>query len=341
MIASHRSEKGRQVPVATAVAFVAAGFVVAAQQPLGSDRYRFRATVELVNVTATVTDSTGRFVAGLKKDDFLVYEDGQLQPVTHFSSERVPVSLGIVLDTSGSMAGDKIMAAREALDRFLDDLLAPEDEIFIYRFSTDPVLLQGWTSDRHLLKRALRHLAAVGGTALYDTVAEALPLVETGRHRKKALLILSDGNDTSSRTELSDLRRLVRESEALIYAIGIDGRGSGIATGPIIVPLPLPIPGRPGPRSWPWPGGVRGGRDRANAAVLRSLTDDSGGRTELVGGAADLDPATASIADELSKQYSLGYPARGLRDGRWHSIRVELRGRTYRVRARRGYVATP
>ncbi len=330
-----------------AVLVAGAGLALKAQTPPVDGGFRFRTRVDLVNVTATVTDATGRFVSGLRREDFLVYEDGEPQQVTHFSNERVPVSLGIVLDTSGSMAGEKLEAAQAALDRFLDELLAPEDEIFLYRFSNDPVLVQGWTSDRGRLRRALGHLRAAGGTALYDTVAEALPLVETGRHPKKALLVISDGNDTSSHTTLAALKQLIRESEALVYAIGIDGRAAPTFTTPPMrvppIPLPLPIPGRRGPRPWPVPGGSPGrvGDDRVNGAVLRSLTDDSGGRTEIVRTARDLDPATASIADELSKQYSLGYPARGLRDGRWHSIQVEIRDRSYRVRARRGYVATP
>src|SRR5690349_17045264 len=95
-------------------------------QPQG-DSFRFRSGVELINVTATVTDSNGRFVPGLRQDDFVVYEDDKPQTVTHFSADRVPVSLGIVLDTSGSMAGDKIEAARSALDRFLYDLLDKND----------------------------------------------------------------------------------------------------------------------------------------------------------------------------------------------------------------------
>ena len=114
-----------------------AGYGVSGQQqpPNLPESFRFRTGVELINVTATVTDSRGRFVSGLQKDDFLVYEDGELQPVTYFSNERVPVSLGIALDTSGSMNGDKIVATRHALDRFLYDLLGRDDEIFLYQFN--------------------------------------------------------------------------------------------------------------------------------------------------------------------------------------------------------------
>ena len=299
-------------------------------------------------MTATVTDARGRFVPELEKDDFLVYEDGELQTVSHFSNERVPVSLGIVLDTSGSMEGEKMGAARDALDRFLYDLLGPEDEIFIYRFSYQPTLVHGWTTDRDSLSRAMRSIRPRGGTALYDAVAEAVPMAEEGRHRKKAVVIISDGNDTNSETDERDVLHLIRETEVLVYAIGIDGRGrSGVRIGSpqprIPIPLPFPVPGRRGPTSRPWPGGGRTspGDDRVNVSALRDLTDDSGGRTEIVRDPQDLEPATASVADELSKQYYLAYPAPGHADGRWHAIEVEVRNARHRVRARRGYVATP
>ena len=337
---------------ALGVAFVLLGaYAVSGQQipaQEGDRAFRFRTGVELINVTATVTDRRGRFVPGLEKDDFLVYEDGELQAVSHFSNERVPVSLGIVLDTSGSMEGEKMGAARDALDRFLYDLLGPEDEIFLYRFSYQPTLVHGWTSDRDSLSRAMRSIRPRGGTALYDAVAEAVPMAEEGRHRKKAVVIISDGNDTNSETDVRDVLHLIRESEVLVYAIGIDGRGrSGVTIGRpqprIPIPLPFPVPGRRGPTSRPWPsGGGRSARDeRVNVSALRDLTDDSGGRTEIIRDPQDLDPATASVADELSKQYYLAYPAPGHADGRWHAIEVEVRNARHRVRARRGYVATP
>src|SRR5712671_969214 len=143
-------------------------------RPGGDEQgFRFRSGVELINVTATVSDASGRFVSGLRQDDFVVFEDDQPVDVTHFSAERVPVSLGIALDTSGSMAGSKIQEAQDALDRFLYDLLDKNDEIFLYRFSNYPVLLQDWTKDRQLLSRALGRITPNGGTAMYDTVSEA------------------------------------------------------------------------------------------------------------------------------------------------------------------------
>jgi len=316
--------------------------------------FRFRSGVELINVNVTVADANGRFVPGLQQEDFSLYEDDQAVAVTHFSAERVPVSLGIALDTSGSMAGEKIREAQSALDRFLYELLAPLDEIFLYRFSNFPTLLQGWTSDRSLLTRALGRVTANGGTAMYDTVSEAIPLLQKGQHQKKALVIISDGRDTASRTGISDTRRQIRESEALVYAIGLDCVGvetrrqlNEMQGFPRPTPFPMPGGRRGGlppaqPPQWP-PSrgdGLRRCDDPVDVATLRDLTDDSGGRTEIIRSARDLNPATAGIADELSKQYYLGYPSAGKKDGRFHTIRVEVRNKTFKVRARRGYVAS-
>jgi VWFA-related protein len=352
-----------------------AGGVYARQDPAQEGQaFRFRSAVELINVNATVTDASGRFVSGLRQDDFRVYQDGQLQTVTHFDNERVPVSLGILLDTSGSMHGERMAAARRALHRFLYDLLGPEDEVFLMKFDTRPELVQDWTTDRRQVANAVARLRAAGGTALYDAVAAAIPKMQGGAHRKKALVIISDGNDTTSGTTLRALQPLIRQSEVMIYAIGIDAYArtlSGseqevpLASGPLMQqrprPRPFPIPGspRPGrpsplpprgpivfpPQPAPPPGAPRTapGRpiasDRVNVAALRDITDESGGRTEIIHNAYDLDSATAAIADELSQQYYLGYPADGVRDGRWRTIRVEVRNPDYRVRARTGFLA--
>jgi VWFA-related protein len=330
---------------------------------------RFRSGVEAINVTATVSDADGRFVPNLTQDDFIVYEDDQRVEVTHFSAERVPVSLGIALDTSGSMAGEKMNAARAAIGRFVSELLDRNDELFLYRFSNYPVLVQGWTRDRRDLLDPLNRLTPNGATAMYDAVAKAIPLAQQGQNRKKALVVISDGNDTSSRTEIRDLKEQIRQSEVLVYAVGIDGEGeqtprrTPTANPPRPLPIPLPFPGAPRggagrfPPSTPpiaGPGAPGAGRtgggttpnwqagpdDRVNVLALRDMTDDSGGRTEIIRSPRDLDPATAGIADELSRQYDLGYQSPGKKDGRWHAIRVETKIRGYRVRARRGYFAS-
>ena len=344
----------------------AAAALAVSSVPLhGQDGFRFKSGVELVNVNVTVTDRSGRFVSDLTQDDFVVFDDSKAQEVTHFSAERVPVSLGVALDTSGSMSGEKIRSAVAALDRFLLELLAPDDEVFLFRFGASPELVHDWTKEKSLVSKRLARINPTGGTAMYDAVAESIPVAQQGEHRKKAILIVSDGNDTNSRVSVPELKQMIRETEVLVYAVGIDGRSESTFGGPRGTPpvvrqpsprMPFPFP-RGGRRGTPWPqgptfpgsggggrgGGVYGGGggdDGVNAAALRELTDDSGGRTEIVRTARDLDPATSNIADELSKQYYLGYPSPGHRDGRWHTIRVEVNRPGYTVRARRGYTAT-
>jgi Ca-activated chloride channel family protein len=336
-----------RTPFSLVLLIVAAAAVTGAQSQEG---FRFKSGVEFVNVTATVTDGNGRFVSGLRQEDFSVYEDGQLQEVSHFSSDRVPVSLGILLDASGSMSPEKLDAARAAIERLIFKLLDQEDELFFVEFATRAEITQGWTTDRRLISDALKRVNAVGGTALYDAVAEALPTAQEGRNRKKALLVISDGNDTNSNIGVSTLRQRIRESEVLVYALGVDSTGKDtprVITPPQFPPsIPFPFPGG-GRRRYPPIGGGGGSTswprspgERVNADALRQITDDTGGRTEIVRGFDGLDSATARIADELSKQYFLGYTSSVNKDGRWHSIRVTVRDRNLNVRARRGYVAS-
>ena len=340
---------------ALAVALLAiAGTTPFAQQ---QDGFRFKSGVELINVTATVTDRSGRFAGRLRQEDFVVYEDNKLVEVTHFSAERTPVSLGIVVDSSGSMQGERWSAAVSSVDRLLQLMSDELDEFFLYRFSANADLVHDWSEDRERLSSSIHRIHPNGGTAMYDAAAESVPMAQSGKNRKKAVVIISDGNDTSSRVSVSDVKQVVRQTEVLVYAIGVDSEGQPTfqrPTPPIQqprLPIPFPFPGGRG-RGIPipqWPGSGGGGgtyggggaSDRLNVSALREMTDDSGGRTEVVRDSRDLGPAVASIADELSQQYYLGYPSPGLKDGRWHTIRVEVRDPSLKVRARKGYVATP
>lgn len=347
-----------------ALVFLATPGLLARQEKPTGQGFSFRTGVELINVTTTVTDSQGRFVPGLTVDDFELYEDGKLQQVSQFESQRVPVSLGIALDTSGSMVGERIAAAQSAVNRFLYDLLGDQDEVFLYRFSSRPELVHGWTDDRRSVGRALGSVSASGGTAMYDTVAEAMPLFRGRTRPKKALVVISDGNDTSSHTAVAALQERIRETEVLVYAIGMDASGSATSayaktssqpSGPLPVPpakkVPVPAafpgapiirtpvtskPSKPGPSALP---GRSGYTERFNVEALRAITDDSGGRTEIIVSASDLGPATAGIANELSRQYFLGYTTSAPKDGRWHSIEVRLKKGNYTIRARKGFIA--
>ena len=344
-----------RVAIAAGLGVLATLGVSARQERPTGQGFSFKTGVELVSVSATVTDAGGRFVSGLRREDFVVTEDGQPQNVSQFDAERVPVSLGILLDTSGSMLGEKMVAAQQAIHRFLFDLLGPDDEVFLYRFDSRPALVQSWTADRRAAAASLGAIKPFGDTAMYDAVAEAVPLAERGTRRKKALVVISDGNDTSSHTSVTTLQQRVRESGVLIYAIGIDSDGVNsnpravASSGAAPRPVPSPFPGassvaRPSsPRAAPPASATRrsnaGVNARVNADALRRLTDDSGGRTEIILTPRDLDPATAGIADELSRQYFLGYVSSLPKDGKWHTIDVQIRRGNYIVRARRGFVA--
>jgi len=354
----------RRLAILFTLAAAAAMVAAPGAQQQGDEGFRFKSGVELVNVTATVSDQDGHFVSGLTKDDFKVFDDGEEQEITNFSNERVPVSLGILLDTSGSMTPDKMSSARTAIDRFIYDLLGKDDELFFMQFASVPDLLQGWTYDRRLISRAVGEVLPVGGTAMYDAIERALPIAADGRNQKKALLVISDGNDTNSRMSVGELRNLIRESEVLVYALGVDGTMRSTYTqqprrpNTPRVPIPIPIPGGRGrfPGRFPFAPQVspqiqfppiggngpwgRAGSERVNENALRAVTDDTGGRTEIVRGFGDLDAATERIADELSKQYYLGYNSPGKKDGHWHAIKVELKDRRLNVRARKGYVAS-
>lgn len=362
--------RGRSSVAVSAALIFAGAAALAAQQtaPPAGQGFSFHTSVDLINVNATVTDANGQFVQGLKQSDFVVYEDGKPQPITQFEAERVPVSLGIALDTSGSMYGERIAAAQAALNRFLFDLLGPNDEVFLYRFDSQPELVQRWTSDRAAVSRALGSVHANGGTAMYDTVAAAIPLAEAGSRKKKALVIISDGNDTSSHMKIDAIHQMIRESEVLVYAVGIDASGSATfpghsnsggsssgsspSNGSTTRPVPQPFPGKgptsvaaapsappPPPKSSHQNQSKSSGEGAVNVDALRAITDDSGGRTEVIVSNRDLDPATARIADELSQQYFIGYASAAPKDGKWHTIEVVVRKGNYTVRARKGFIA--
>ena len=272
----------------------------------------FRSGIELVQVTVTVRDVDGRLDGDLGRDDFEVTEDGVLQSITQFQRGRVSISLGIVLDVSESMYGQRMDDARYALKRFLVDLLEPSDEVFLIVFNHDPKIVERWSRGPARLQGRLDHLRPYGATAIYDAMALALPLFETRSHQRAAVVLISDGSDTASDADVRDIQRRVRRSDAFVYAVAIDA------------PQSRPI------------------NDRVSLHTLREITDESGGYTEVIHDSPDLVPATERIAEELNHQYTLGYTPNHPPDGKYHGIRVRVKDRDdYRVQARRGYVAAP
>jgi Ca-activated chloride channel homolog len=295
---------------------VRAALLVAAFGALGAgqdkplrDPHVFRSAVELTSITATVRDQDGRLVTGLSREAFEIYEDGVRQEITQFTNERVPVSLVVLLDMSDSMYGRRLDDARTAVSTFLTDLLDPGDEFLVVAFNHQPYFLSWWTRERHRLTAMLEPIRPTGGTAVYDAVMAAIPQFTVRGNQRAALVLISDGADTASDATLRDVRRGLFRTDAFAYAIAIDS------------------PDRQAINS------------RVNPVALQEITDTSGGRTEVVHGTEDMLPAISRIAEELNSQYLLGYTSARGADGGFHSIRVRVPGKDYRVRARNGYVA--
>jgi len=262
-------------------------------------------------VTATVLNQNGELATGLVREDFQLLEDSVVQPITHFSADRVPVSLGLLVDISDSMRGDRIKDARAAVGRFLFDLLSPDDEFFVMTFNHEPALLVPWTHEPDQARPRLETIRPWGSTAIYDAMLAALPEFKTRSRQRAAVVVISDGADTASDANVRDVRTALLRSDAFVYAVAIDAPAK-TAINRSIEPY-----------------------------TLRELTDDTGGRTEVVHDTSELGEATARIANDLNHQYVLGYSPGRKPDGQYHTIRLRVTKEGYRVRARRGYVAGP
>jgi Ca-activated chloride channel family protein len=239
-----------------------------ARQTPVQDPRPFKSGIDITGVTVTVRDTDGRLVSGLTREDFDVFEDGDPQTITQFTRERVPVSVGVLLDISDSMFGRKIDDARGAVNAFLFEQLDAEDEFFILAFNHRPHVMTTWTHTEEVVRQALDSLKPTGGTAVYDAVLEGLPVIARRNRERGALLIVSDGADTASTAKLSDVRFGLRRSQAFVYAIAIDSPGNKAINRSV------------------------------NPTTLRDITDESGGRTEVVQTTADIAAASARIADE-------------------------------------------
>jgi Ca-activated chloride channel homolog len=303
----------RRAALCAASAAVGGGLLVAQVAPLQRSARTLRSSVEVTAVTATVRDADGRLVPDLPAGAFTIFEDGLPQPITQFTSERVPVGLGLLLDVSDSMFGQRIVDARAAVERFLLESLSQDDALFVMTFNHQPRLLTTWTTPSAAItvRNGLDSIRPSGGTAIYDAVLSALPVIDRRPRDRAALVIISDGADTASDTSLRDLRAALLRTDAFIYAVAIDS------------PLRQAI------------------NTRVNPEALAEITNQSGGRTEVVHDTTELAAATARIAEELNTQYVLGYSSPRPGDGKFHGIRVRVDRPGYKVRARNGYVAVP
>ncbi len=281
-----------------------------AQQEDGSKETAFKTETSLVSLEVTVTDKKGQPIDGLARNDFRVYEDNTEQNVTFFSRDKKPVSWGLVLDRSGSMTGMMEDVYRAALHSV--EAGTPEDETFIMTFNQDIDVVQDFTSDRDKLLRSIRNISATGSTALYDAVALSLDHMRQGRHQKKVLVVITDGDDNASHIRFTRLLEMAKKSETLVYIVGFFEA----------MDLPnLKLLGR------------------QSSDELKRLAEQTGGIAYFPKGMQECDRACKDIALQVSRQYSLGYYPKNIEwDGRWREIRVAVnRPEKAMVRTRAGY----
>jgi Ca-activated chloride channel family protein len=260
-------------------------------------------------VTVTVTDPNGSYVTDLQKQDFQLYMDGQQRPIEFFRQDlNTPVSVGILVDTSGSMQ-PKLEQARAAIDDFLRNL-NDRDDVFLFAFSGKPFLLQSFTTDHSLVADRLSLLHAYGQTSLYDAIITGLVMLQRGRYDKRALLVVTDGMDNTSVRSLDDVVALARRQGVLIYSIGIGdpNGGSPVAfqIGPVV---------------------IGGDEDQVDVKTLRMLSTETGAKTynvRAVGDGAALRSDCAEISRELRQQYTVGFLAPDPGAGGYRNLHVDV-----------------
>lgn len=271
---------------------------------------------DLVTLTLTVTDPYGRYVSGLGKNAFTIFDNNEEQEITFFSDKDAPISVGILFDVSGSMSGEKIAKARKALERFIGTS-HPSDEYFLIAFNSRAQLLMDRTRDGEALLRKLTLVKPKENTALYDAVYLGVERVTRGTHQKRAMLIISDGQDNASRYNFGEVRRLIKESDVVTYSIGIMDRSDSSSS--------LGMQGQ---------------------AFLDELSSVTGGKSFYPRTDIEMDEIFERIALELRNQYSIGYVPKDFQpDGKWRKVKVKIkppRGLPrLTVRSREGYYATP
>ena len=259
-------------------------------------RPNVRVDTTLVLIPVAVTDPLSRFVTGLGKENFRLYEDKVEQKIIQSSSEDTPISVGVVFDTSGSM-GEKLSRSRQAVSQFLKTA-NPEDEFFLVEFSERPELVVGFTSNPEEIQNRLASTQAKGSTALLDGLYMAMNQMKKARNPRKAILIISDGGDNSSRYTQGEVKNAVRESDVQVYAIGIYEPPDSLGRTP---------------------------EEAAGPELLNVLAEQTGGRAFAVGNLADLPDVAAKIGTELRNQYVLYYAPKNLtRDGKYRRVQVKL-----------------
>ncbi len=287
-----------------------APLVIAAQQP------SFRSAIDVVSMNVTVTDPTNRYITDLTEKDFEIFEDGVKQELTLFNRTNLPVALSLLIDTSSSME-DRMSTAQDAAIGFVRKL-RPTDMGEVIGFDSRAEVLQKFTNNPAELEQAIRKTVAGGSTSLNNALyislkgLKKIPVRQEEEIRRQAIVLLSDGEDTSSLVSFDDVLDLARRSETAIYAIGLMEDGSGTQS--------------------------KGFREATYA--LRQLTTDTGGRAFFPADIKSLATVYGQIYDELSSQYTIGYTSKNpRRDGAWRRLVVRVARPNVQARTKQGYFA--
>jgi VWFA-related protein len=255
-----------------------------------------RVESELVLIPVTVTDPLNRFVTGLEKENFRIFENNKEQAIRKFSSEDAPLSVGVIFDCSGSM-GQKLQKSRQAVAQFFKTA-NPEDEFFLVTFASETKLVQPFTSNLEEIQNRLAFTQSRGQTALLDAVYLGLHEMKKAKNPRKALLLITDGGDNNSRYTETEIRGLVREADVQIYAMGIFEGGSNRGRTP---------------------------EEAAGPGLLTEIAEQTGGREYPVEDMNEMPDIAAKIGTELRNQYLIGFrPENQERDGKYRKVMVKL-----------------
>jgi Ca-activated chloride channel family protein len=308
-----------QTPADPATAPAPAPAPAEQRTPAGTqtDPVRLNVSVDLVNIAATVRDSSGRYVDGLREGDFTVFEDGVEQRLSVFSHDsQVNLSVGVLVDISGSMR-HKLQQALQMV-REVSLALTPQDEMFVITFNDDVNLRQPFTRNPDEVQRSLRGIRSGGETSAYDAIQAGLKQMDNARNGKRILLLVSDGFDTRSKVNMDQALDMLKRSQVLLYAVGIDDDDND--------PLVLRQP-----------------RYHIYHYMLGELTNATGGNAFrfFTGRSYAYDNFAQLMLEELHQQYTLGYYPSASKDGSWRKLEVRVSREGTTVRNRSGYYAIP
>jgi Ca-activated chloride channel family protein len=282
-----------------------------AQKAQKQDEQTISVDVDLVNVLFAVTDKKGKFIRDLKKDQFKAYEDGHPQKITNFSAEAdLPLTVALLIDTSGSVRDRLRFEQEAAIDFFYSTLIRGKDRALVFSFDSAVELVQDYTDDPMKLSDSIRKMRAGGGTALNDAVYQAATQKLARQNGRRVIVLISDGDDNSSRFSVTEALEAAQRNDAAIFTISTNSSGLG------------------------------GQKDSRGDKTLRRFASETGGKLFSPFKLQDLSTNFRDIAEELRAQYTLAYrPSNSARDGSFRRIRIDVDDKRYVVRARNGYYA--